>query len=389
MEGSKKQGERRILKLLKNSNFLLITILLGNTLVNIAFSSQTTVLAISLQEKFGWNISESVLLFLQVVVTTFVILLFGEIIPKLVAYSIAERFARRVATPISFLQVILWPIIKLFDLLNNLISKSNGVSEQQRQVLTSEDFRNIINSETSDHPLEDSEKKIIASILEFSTTEVREIIVPRVDIIAVEENDSIDTLKQKIIESGFSRIPVYKDNIDDITGVIYAKDILLYPEKTELSQLTRQPYFVTENMKIQALLNQFKSQKLQIALVVDEYGGTSGLITLEDILEELVGEIQDEYDDDIIPELRKVNDNEYIVSGMFSIYDFNNEFNQDINPEEFDNLADYLLVQFNHLPELNEKISIENMTFKISEIKNQRINFVHITVKEIREEGEE
>ncbi len=389
MEGSEKQGERRILRLLKNSNFLLITILLGNTLVNIAFSSQTTVLAISLQEKFGWNISESFLLFLQVIVTTMIILIFGEIIPKLIAYSISDRFARRVATPIAIMQIVLWPILKLFDLLNNLISKSNGISEQQRQILTSEDFRNIINSETSDHPLEDNEKKIIASILEFSTTEVREIIIPRVDIVAVEENDSIEVLKQKIVESGFSRIPVYKDTIDDITGVIYAKDILLYPEKTELQQLVRQPYFVTENMKIQTLLNQFKSQKLQIALVVDEYGGTSGLITLEDILEELVGDIQDEYDDDVTPELRKISEIEYIISGMFSINDFNSIFNQDINTEEFDNLADYLLVQFNHLPVLHESITINELTFKISDIKNQRINFVHILINEQTEQSED
>ncbi|MBN2829907.1 MAG: HlyC/CorC family transporter [Candidatus Cloacimonetes bacterium] len=389
MEASPKKGERRILQLLKNSNFLLISILTGNTLVNIAFSSKTTVLALELQEKFGWKISDSGILIIQILVTTFVILIFGEIVPKLIAYSLAENFAKKASTPLAIFQLILWPILKLFELFNNLISKNNSVNYRQQQLLTSEDFKNIINSENSDHPLEDSEKKIIASILQFSSTEVREIIVPRVDIVAVDMNDSLEELRQKISDSGFSRIPVHKNTIDEIIGVINAKDIILYPEKKSIKQLVRPAYFVTENMKIQTLLNQFKSKKIQIAIVVDEYGGTSGLISLEDILEELVGEIHDEYDSDVMPAFRKISDNEYVVSGMYSVADFNNEFNQSINTDEFDNLADYLLVQFNHLPETNECITINELEFKIVEIKNQRINYVQVNTLAQLVESEE
>jgi putative hemolysin len=380
MEASPRKGERRILQLLKNSNFLLISILTGNTLVNIAFSSRTTVLALEMQQKFGWKISDTGILLIQIMVTTFVILIFGEIVPKLIAYSIADRFARKASTPLAVFQLLLWPALKLFEIFNNVISRNKGVSSRQRQMLTSEDFKNIINSENSDHPLEDSEKKIIASILQFSSTEVREIIVPRVDIVAIDIVESLEMLRHKIAESGFSRIPVYKNTIDEIVGIINAKDILLYPEKKSIKQLVRPAYFVTENMKIQTLLNQFKSKKIQIAIVVDEYGGTSGLITLEDILEELVGEIHDEYDSDVMPAFRKVNNKEYIVSGMYSITEFNNEFNREVNSEEFDNLADYLLVQLNHLPESNEIIVIDELEFKIVEIKNQRINYVQIRI---------
>jgi CBS domain containing-hemolysin-like protein len=389
MEGSDKRGDKRILHLLKNSNFLLISILLGNTLVNIAFSSKTTVLVFELQKKFGWTLSKSALLLIQIFVTTFVILIFGEIVPKLIAYSAPDRIAKRASGPISVFQFILWPVVKLFELLNNLVSKSSNVSQRHRGTLTSEDFKNIIHSEHSDHPLEDSEKKIIASILQFSSTEVREIIVPRVDIVAVEENDSLATLKSKISESGFSRIPVYKDTLDEINGVIYAKDIVLFPGKDTIEKLQRPAYFITENMKIQTLLNQFKTRKIQIALVVNEYGGTSGLITLEDILEELVGEIHDEYDADIEPMLQKITELKFKVSGMYSVADFNNDFNQSVNPEEFDNLADYLLVELNHLPETDEMIVIEDLHFKIVEIKNQRINYVEITCKEPLTNSEE
>jgi CBS domain containing-hemolysin-like protein len=196
-----------------------------------------------------------------------------------------------------------------------------------------------------------------------------------VDITGIEITSSINDAKQAVIKSGYSRIPVFKKTIDEIIGIIYAKDLILNPEKTTINSIQRKVTFVPENMKIQALLNQFQSKKKQIAIVVDEYGGTSGLVTLEDILEQLVGEIMDEYDNEK-PMITKLTDDSYLISAMVQISELNREFNLTLN-EEFDNLAEFLCSELNHIPVKNEQyIHEESVEFVITQIKKQRINFV-------------
>jgi len=381
LENSGNKGDKRIVQLLSKPRFLLITILLGNTLVNTAFSSYATSITMHLQDTLHWTISESLLLLLQIIVTTVAVLLFGEITPKLLAYSQPESVARLSAIFLIFLEWILWPLLKLLEVLSQLLSRKNVLDSRFDANLTSEDFKNLISSKTSNHPLEENEKKIIAGIFRFPTMEVREIIVPRVDIVAVEEQASLEELRKMIAQSGYSRIPVYKGQIDAIVGVIYAKDLLLFSEKTTISMLMRPAYFVTENMKVQSLLNQLRSRRLQIAIVVDEYGGTAGLVTLEDILEELVGDIMDEYDDDEPPMLTKIADKEYMINGRMNVADLNNEFDLDIDPEEYDNLADFLLAEFNRLPKRHESVLYNrHYQFIISHIKDQRIHFVRLRI---------
>nr|HPM00721.1 hemolysin family protein [Candidatus Cloacimonadota bacterium] len=265
----------------------------------------------------------------------------------------------------------------MLDKLLSLITKKKDTHVNDNSSITSEDFHNFIKSKSQNHPLEENEKKIIDSIFRFSTTQVKEIIVPRVDIVGVEISETIDKAKKIITESGYSRIPVYHKRIDEIVGVLYAKDLLLNPDKKTIGSIMRKPFYVTENMKIQNLLNQFKSKKIQIAIVVDEYGGTSGLISLEDILEQLVGEIMDEYDDEM-PSITKLNDRDYIVSGMINIPELNHQFNLNLN-EEYENLAAFLFDSLNHVPQKNEKYSVENQVeFTITQIKRQRINYVKL-----------
>jgi len=200
---------------------------------------------------------------------------------------------------------------------------------------------------------------MLVGLFRFKDAEIKEIYVPRVKITAVEENMSLEELKEIIVASGYSRIPVYKDTIDDIVGIIYVKDLLLYPEKQSIKALMRSVWFVTENMKVQSLLNQFKQKKLQVAVVVDEYGGTSGIISLEDILEEIVGDIRDEYDKDEIPELIKKDETTFVLSGNYGIRQLNQEFNTDISVDDYDNLAEYLLAYFNHVPAIGESLVYE------------------------------
>ena len=199
--------------------------------------------------------------------------------------------------------------------------------------------------------------------------------IPRVDITGIEISASVSDAKKVIVSSGYSRLPVYKKTIDEIVGILHAKDFILFPEKTNLHALQRKVIFIPENMKIQNLLTQFQNKKKQIAIVVDEYGGTSGIVTLEDILEELVGEIMDEYDVEQ-QKITKLSENNYLISGMIQISELNREFELNLN-EDFDNLAELLYDELNHIPHKNEKyIHEDSVEFTISHLKKQRINFV-------------
>ena len=194
---------------------------------------------------------------------------------------------------------------------------------------------------------------------------------------------SMDELRELILESGNSRIPVYDETIDDIVGLIYVKDLILYPEKESIVELMRPAWFVTENMKLEALLNQFKSKKLQLAVVVDEYGGTSGIISLEDILEEIVGEIQDEYDDDETPEFTRCEDGSFAISGNYSVRQFNQEFSRSIAVEEYDNIAEFLLDQFNNVPAVGAVFELdEKLKFEIRDSDEKSIKLIHVLLNE-------
>jgi len=377
LEKSKSKKAKRIFRLLKKPHQLLIIILLGNTIVNVAASSIAALVAIVIGENLFPKTSTIIVIIFEIILMTFLLLIFGEITPKLIAFSSPEKFAGFSSFFIIILGYVLWPIIKILEQISALFTSRK--SHQIHENLTSEDFKNLFTSKATQDSLEEKEKKMIAGILRFSSTSAKEIMVPRVDIVAVDSAAGISELKEKIIESGYSRIPIFKKNIDNIIGFVYAKDILLNPEKKTIHSLLRPALFVTENINIQKLLNQFKTKKIQIAIVVDEYGGTSGLLTLEDILEELVGEIMDEYDQEF-PPLSKISDTEFLISGMFSIAELNHEFELNIDEESYDNLAEFLYDNFNKVPKLNDCFIFENkVKFVVTNIKAQRINYARMT----------
>ncbi len=384
LEKSNNASSKRIFRLLSKTRQLLITVLIGNTLVNILSTSIATLIAMDIATHFPEH--KSLILSIEIIVMTILLLVIGEITPKIIAFSSPVKISKMTSFPVEMLKTILYPFVYLLDKMISLITKKNDVSANASSSITSEDFHNFIKSKSQNHPLEENEKKIIDSIFRFSSTQVKEIIVPRVDIVGVEISENLEKAKIIITESGYSRIPVYHKRIDEIVGVLYAKDLLLNPDKKTISTIMRKPFYVTENMKIQNLLNQFKSKKIQIAIVVDEYGGTSGLISLEDILEQLVGEIMDEYDDEM-PLITRINDKDYIVSGMINIPELNQEFNLNLN-EEYENLAAFLFDSLNHVPQKNEKFIVENeVEITITQIKRQRINYVKLHL--LNEKSEE
>lgn len=378
IEKTHSSRSRRLTRLLKNPRELLIIILLGNTIVNVLASSTAALIAIEIGERFLSKSSHGIAIFIEIIIMTLLLLVFGEITPKLLAYSSPVKMSYSNSVFIEIIKYILWPAIKILDFISGIFSKNKVIHNKAN--LTSEDFKNLINSKATEESLEENEKKIIASIFKFSSTTAREILIPRVDIIAADISDGVNKIRQIIMESGHSKIPIYKKNIDNIVGMIYAKDIILNPDRKSINSLLRPALFVTENVIIQNLLNQFRRSKIQIAIVVDEYGGTTGLITLEDILEELVGEIMDEYDQETLP-FTKLSDSEYRVSGMYSIADLNAEFFLDINEEEYDNLAEFIFDNLNRVPKINESFTYENLAvFTITHISSQRINYVKMKI---------
>lgn len=378
LELSKNPGSRRILSLLRQPRRLLITILLGNTFVNMSITSLATIFALQIAERTGKNPSPIVTA--QVVITTLVIVIFCEIMPKLVALSTANVFARFSSLPMQFLNIVLFPVIWIIEKISLLTSKKRGSDKLLSARFTTEEFHNLIQSESSHHSLDEHEKQMLVGLFRFREAKLTEIYVPRVKVRAVEVDQNLEELRDLIVSSGYSRIPVYRETIDDIIGIIYVKDLLLFPEKKRIADIMRPAWFVTENMKVQTLLNQFKTRKLQMAVVVDEYGGTSGIISLEDILEEIVGEIHDEYDHDETPEVTRVDSKIYKLRGICNIRQLNHELNADIDPEEFDNVAEFLLSQFNHVPAVGESYVLEDSwEFRILESDGKSIKMVQVS----------
>ena len=382
LENTGGSSARRILNLLKRPRQLLITLLLGNTFVNMAISSFGALIAIQVSRYYGINTSLAISV--QVVLTTLIILFFGEIIPKLTALSTADSFSKFISLPLLLIRSILFPIVWVLERFSNLISRRQSLDKHLGAQFTHEEFHNLIQSESSSRGLEEHEKRMLVGLFRFKDAEIKEIYVPRVKITAIEENQSLDELKELILASGYSRIPVFRESIDEIVGIIYVKDLLLYPEKTTIKALMRPVWFITENMKVQSLLNQFKQRKLQLAVVVDEYGGTSGIISLEDILEEIVGDIRDEYDKDETPELVKNEDGSYILSGNYSVRQFNQEFNCEIPVDEYDNLAEFLLAHFNHVPQVGEELVFEeNLRFRILDSDEKSIKQIQLLLNTV------
>lgn len=381
MENQKKgqKNYKRILRLLKRPKELLILILFGNTVVNVLASTTAAIWTIDLSSKFFKDSVVFVVLF-EIVVMTVIILIIGEVIPKLVAISSPIKFAQKSAFFLELLRILLWPIIKILE----LISKIFTSKYKEKELITTSDVREMINSEISEDSIEEEDKKILMRIFRLNKTIAEEIMIPRVDIMAIEQNEPLSKLKEVITESGYSKIPVYKEDIDEIIGFIYAKDIILYPEKKYIKQLMRTPLIVPEKMSIITLFNMFKIKKIHIAIVVDEYGGTSGLITLEDIFEEIVGEIEDEYDDHELPSIRKTGENNYLLSAILSIKELNEELELNLPEDEFNNVAEFIFAQLDRMPKQNESfVYNDNLKFTITKLTSKRIIEVKLEILSI------
>ena len=366
--------------LLEKPKKLLATLLVANNFINIG----VVILFSFVGKNLFAAVTSPVLKFiLEVIVVTFLLLLFGEVLPKVYASRNNIKFAKLIAYPLAGLDKLLSPVslpmrkitIYLHDKLGK--QKTNFSVNQLSQALELTD-----SDETSS-----DEQKILEGIVSFGNTDTKQVMSPRIDIFALEIDESFSVICPKIIEKGYSRIPVYRDNIDQIEGVLFVKDLLPHINTSEFDwkSLVREPFFVPENKKLDNLLKDFQSMKSHLAIVVDEYGGTSGLVSLEDVIEEIVGDISDEFDDDTI-NFSQIDDKNYLFEGKINLKDFYRIIDVDeelfeIKKGEAETLAGFILEILGNFPKKDHKIVFENCQFTVEAVDKKRIIQIKVTIE--------
>ncbi len=379
----KSAAGKQVAVLLKESKKLLVAIIIGNTITNVAIATIATLIATRLNEAYQWN--ETLFLLLNVVLVTLVILIFSEIIPKVTAVKNAKKLATRMAFPLTFFYYLFLPLSAVFTMLTDLFSNALGL-KRDKLLLTDEELKSLVDVGEEKGALEQDEKEMIHSIMEMGDTLAREIMVPRTDMLGVDKSATLVQVLNLVKDSMHSRIPVYDDSIDNIVGILFLKDLLPFIRKRnkdsfDLAKLAHPAYYVPEQKKINELLREFQKERIHMAIVVDEYGGTSGLVTLEDVIEEIVGEIQDEYDSET-PLFEKINDTTFTVDASMQLDEINEELGLSLPTEEgVDTLAGFLLGQFGSVPKSKEKMSYNGYEFIIEKATKKRILQVRIILK--------
>jgi magnesium and cobalt exporter, CNNM family len=372
---SAKPVEKQISKLMSFPRQLLITIVISNTMVNITIASLAAILTIKISMYFG--LDERLIILLDVLVVTVIILILGEILPKVVAVRKAENFSRKAVYPLSFLFYLLYPLSYALSKFTHFLQSRAGLSEK-KILMTEEELQTLAEVGEEHGYLQKDEKEMIHSIFAFGQTTVKEVMVPRTDMVGVDCETTLPRLMQLVKKKLHSRIPVYKDEIDNIIGILYVKDLLPYLNKgkkdtIDLQKLARPAYFVPEQKKIDELLREFQQEHIHMALVVDEYGGISGLITLEDIIEEIVGEIQDEYDRES-PLFKKMEDNGYLIDGRMSLEEIKAELDVTLPAVEgVETISGFILNLLGSLPQEKETVRFQNYKFTVEKINRNRI----------------
>ncbi len=364
-----------ISKLLDNTGKLLGSILVGNNMVNTGASALATALLINIFGNKGIGIAT--------VVMTILILIIGEITPKTLAAQYSEAVSVKVAGPLSIIIRILNPITTVMVSITNLIIRIFGGTVNIKQpFITEEELRTMVHVGHEEGVLEGEEKKMIYNVFEFGDSRVKDVMVPRTDMVALEVSSTYEEILNLFKEEQFSRIPVYEDTPDNVVGILTVKDLILFSyqgheSQFDIYQYLREPHFTYEFKPVTELLKEMRNKRLGMAIVLDEYGGTAGIITMEDLLEEIVGEIRDEYDEHE-RDIEVVRENEYIIDGSTRIDEVNELIGTHLESDDFDSIGGYVLGLFGRLPEMRETIEAEGITFIVEEVDKNRIESLRI-----------
>ena len=387
-EGNKKA--KQILKMLKTPSKFLATIQIGITLAGFlssafasdAFADELAPVLNNLIPSVSIEVWRGISIVIITIILSFFTLVFGELVPKRLAMKYYEKISYATIGVIRAISIITAPFVKLLTFSTNIVSKLFGVGEAEEEVVTEEEIKMMIAEGEEKGTIERGEKQLLNNVFEFNDIIVSEIMTPRTDMYAIDINKNLREMLDEIDEFKYSRIPVYNESIDDIEGILFVKDILKPlkdNEEIDIRKIMRDPYFVPESKDIDELFKEMQQNKVQMAIVIDEYGGTAGLITMEDIIEELVGNIFDEYDEEEL-DIKKIDENTYIVNGMITSYELKKIFDVELPEGDYETLSGYLLDKLGRIPEEEEHpvIEDENLTYRVEEIEDRRIKYVKV-----------
>lgn len=383
------QGNKRAIileKIISNSGKMLSTILIGNNIVNIAASSLATTFTI--------NVFGSVYIGVATGIMTLLVLLFGEITPKTIATIQADKLALSYARPIYALMTVLTPIIFVVGkLANGILFLLHMDPNAKQNTITEHELRSMVNVGQENGVIEREEKQMIYNVFDFGDSAAKDVMIPRIDMTFVDVNASYKELMDIFKEDMHTRFPVYEDNTDNVIGIINVKDLLLYPENEQFSirKILREPYFTYEYKHTTDLMMEMRKASVNLAIVLDEYGSTAGLVTLEDLLEEIVGEIRDEYDEDEEEPIREIQPHrEYQVLGSAKLSDINEALGTKLESEDYDSVGGYIIEQLDCLPREGESVTLEDgMRLVVDILDKNRIELVHLWLPEPKPEDKE
>lgn len=369
------KGSKLVEKLIEDPNRLLGAILIGNNIVNIGASAIATSLAVKI-----FNGSESAVA-VSTAIMTVLVLIFGEITPKSIAKQKSEQVALKVSKPVQFCVAVFKPFVAMFTAISSVfIRLFGGDPKATEPFITEEELKTMVGVSEEEGVLEDVEKEMIFNVFDFADLQVKDVMVQRVDVTAIDVNDGYEDILKVIQEEQFSRIPVYDDTIDDIVGVLNVKDLIIADKrdcKFKVTDYMREPLYTFEFKKITELFNEMKKSRNHMAVVLDEYGGTVGIVTIEDVVEEIVGDIEDEYDKER-EMIEVIKEDEYIVEGSARLDDISDLIGVNMESEEFDSVGGLVIGELGRIPEAQEEVTIGKIRFVVEEVEKNRIMKVRI-----------
>lgn len=395
-EGNKKA--QLVEKLLKEPTSFLSTIQVIITLAGF-FNSASAATGVSVrfaQVLQQWKIpySETIAIIVITIVLSFITLIFGELVPKRIALQKAETFSMMCARPIVTISKIASPFIKVLSWTTKFVLRLCGMHDENvEESLSREEIRSMVESGQEKGVFNETETEMINSIFEFDDILAENVMTPRPDVFCIDVDDSLQENLDALMEMHYTRIPVYQDSIDNIIGILNMKDFAVEAHKhgfehVDIKAILRKPYFVLESKNIDELFKEMQSTHQHIAILIDEYGGFSGIVTIEDLIEEIMGEIEDEYDEDNEPEIKKLDDHSYLIDGLMPIDDINEELDLDLQNDNHETISGYVMDLIGSIPEDGERriVQFENLTFQVEEVKYKRINKIRLKIHDKEKE---
>ena len=381
--GNKKA--KRAYEIAENYDKALATLLVGNNIVNIAASALATLLFVSFLGDANGTLASTVVL-------TIVVLIFGEVLPKNIAIENSEKMCMNSAMVLYILMVLLTPVTFVLLKLNNVAKNIASGDSEKEPTVTEDELKYIVESIEEEGVLEEQESDLVQSALEFDEKTAYDILTPRVDMTAIDIEDEPQKIKEIILTERYSRIPVYKSNVDNIIGVLHTRDYLeqlLKEEYPDITKLIQSVYFIYKSKKLSSLLADFKHKRLHMAVVTDDYGGTMGIVTMEDLLEQLVGDIWDE-DEEVESKFRKISDNEYEIAGDMNISEMLDLFEKDIKYIDTDSksVGGWVIEQLGDIPVKDDTFTYKELIVKVNEVEDQRISTVNIVMQSAEEKSD-